>query len=273
MKLALEPMAARRKNGCPLVSARAVSFGYANRSPVINEVSLSLEQQGLVALIGANGSGKTTLVRLLAGFLRPTRGTVHFEDELLANIPRREIALRIAYVSQTNAMVFPFTALEVVLIGRTPHTSRFQFESRLDREKALVALETVGALHLASRPITQLSGGERQLVALARALAQEPRCLMLDEPASSLDFKHRAGLIRTLRCLRDQQGLSAIVVTHDLQLLEPVFDRVYALQRGELVAEGRPAEVLRDEVLCRVYEDPYIRCRKLNERTFVWSET
>src|SRR5262245_4368004 len=256
-----------------LIKTSAVSFGYLNRARVVDQVSLSLEQPCLAALIGANGSGKTTLIRLLAGLIKPSEGTVYLQDECLAKIPREQVAQRIAYVPQTNAMIFPFSGLEVVLTGRTPYTSRFQFENQLDRDKALAALEMVGAEHLASRPVTQLSGGERQLIALARALAQEPECLMLDEPSASLDLKHRAGLIRTLRDLRDEQGLSAIVVTHDLQLLDPVFDRVLALQHGELVANGSPGEVLREEVLLRIYDDPFIRAWKFNKRTFIWSET
>ena len=272
MRQSPEPPKAAREDGCTLIRASRVSFGYSRLSSVINQVSLSLEQPNLAALIGANGSGKTTLIRLLAGLLTPTQGAVYLEEERLANVSKQRIALRIAYVPQTNSMIFPFTALEVVLTGRTPHTSRFQFENRSDREKAVAALETVGASHLAFRPVTELSGGERQLIALARALAQEPQCLMLDEPSSSLDLKHRAGLIRTLRHLRDRQGLSAIVVTHDLQLLDPAFDRIFALRAGELMAEGNPVQVLQDEVLSRIYDDPYIRSWKFNQRTFVWSE-
>jgi iron complex transport system ATP-binding protein len=265
-------VAARQINGPSLIRACEVSFRYSRRFHVINRVSLSLGQPSLAALIGSNGSGKSTLVRLLAGLLTPTNGAVYFEEQPLTKISREKIALRIAYVPQSNPMIFPFTALEVVLTGRTPHTPRFQFENESDHAKALVALETVGAAHLALRPVTKLSGGERQLVALARALAQEPQCLMLDEPSSSLDLKHRAALIRILRHLRDHQGLSALVVTHDLQLLDPTFDQVFALREGELVAEGSPAQVLRDEILSRIYDDPYIRSQRLNERTFVWTE-
>lgn len=255
-----------------LISAREVSFGYSSSSPVIQRVSVSLEKQSLAALIGANGSGKSTLIKLLAGLLRPTCGAVYFQGCLLSTILRQHIAQRIAYVPQTNLMIFPFTALEVVLTGRSPYTSRFQFESQSDCEKALMALEMVGARHLAFRPVTELSGGERQLIALARALAQEPQCLLLDEPSASLDLKHRAELIRLLRHLRDRQALSALVVTHDLQLLDPTFDRVFALRAGELVAEGSPAQVLQEQVLSGVYDDPHIRARRLERRTFIWSE-
>jgi iron complex transport system ATP-binding protein len=176
-------------------------------------------------------------------------------------------------VPQTNAAVFPFTALEVVLTGRSPYVPRMRFEGADDRRKALEALETVGADHLAARPVTELSGGERQLVSVARALAQEPECLLLDEPSASLDAKHRGALARVLRALCDDRGLSAVVVTHDLQLLDPGFDHVYAMRRGSVVAEGAPRDVLRDSVLAQVYDDPTIRTRRIDGRTFVWTES
>ncbi|HKP71352.1 MAG TPA: ABC transporter ATP-binding protein, partial [Pyrinomonadaceae bacterium] len=123
-----------------------------------------------------------------------------------------------------------------------------------------------------ARSVTELSGGERQLVALARALAQEPECLLLDEPSAALDLKHRAGLIRHLRRQRDERGITALIVTHDLQLLDPAFDQVYAMRSGVVAASGTPAEVLRDEVLAEVYGDAHVRARQAFGRTFVWSE-
>lgn len=257
----------------PLIEARGLRFAYEAELWVVDDVSLQLQRGALAALIGANGSGKSTLIRLLAGLLSPNAGEVLFSGQRLRGMPRKRLARSLAYVPQINPMIFPFTALEVVLTGRSPYTPRFRFESRLDLEQALKALATVGAAHLAPRPVTELSGGERQLVAVARALAQEPECLVLDEPAAALDLKHRAALIRILRRLRDRQGMTALMVTHDLQLLDPAFDRVFAIQQGSLLAEGTPGQVLRDEVLSRVYDDPQVQARKLEGRTFVWSGT
>lgn len=256
-----------------LIQARGLRFAYQTGLWVVDDVSLQLPRGSLAALIGANGSGKSTLIRLLAGLRSPNAGEVLISGRPLPAIPRKRLARTLAYVPQINPMIFPFTALEVVLTGRSPHTPRFRFENRLDVEEALKALATVGGAHLAPRPVTELSGGERQLVAVARALAQEPECLVLDEPAAALDLKHRAGLIRILRQLRDRQGMTALMVTHDLQLLDPAFDRVFAIHRGRLLAEGPPGQVLRDEVLSRVYEDPEVRARRLEGRTFVWSGT
>ena len=257
----------------PLIEARGLHYAYASDAPsVVSGASLGVERGTLAALIGSNGSGKSTLIRLLAGLLKPDEGEVFFDGAPLDAIEPRTRARRIAYVPQTIQTVFPFTALEVVLTGRSPYTTRFRFENRHDVGVARAALAAVDALHLAERPLTELSGGERQLVALARALAQEPECLLLDEPSSALDLKHRAGLVRHLRRLRDERGLTALVVTHDLLLIDPAFDRVFAMRGGEMAAAGAPRDVLRDEVLAAVYGDEHVRARRAFGRTFVWSE-
>jgi iron complex transport system ATP-binding protein len=254
-----------------ILAARAVEFAYRNGPPVIRGVSLDIPAGRLCAVIGANGCGKSTLVRLFAGLLAPAKGEILLDGAALGSIPRREAARQVAYVPQANNLAFPFTALEVVLTGRSPYTPRFRFEDAHDRERALAALETVEAAHLAARRVTELSGGERQMVSVARALAQEPRCLLLDEPSAALDLKHRAMLVRTLAVMRDRKGLTALVVTHDLHLIDPAFDYVFALRCGELAAQGAPADVLTDAVLARVYDDPYVRTRRVEGRTLIWS--
>ncbi|HJT90025.1 MAG TPA: ABC transporter ATP-binding protein [Bryobacteraceae bacterium] len=255
-----------------LLEARGVRFSYSGAAPVIRDVSLAVPQGSLCALIGSNGCGKSTLIRLFAGLLQSAGGEIHFGGVPLRSIPRRQAARRIAYVPQSTALAFPFTALEVVLTGRSPYTPRFQFENDSDRELALEALATVDALHLAGRRVTELSGGERQMVAVARALAQAPECLLLDEPSASLDLKHRSALIRTLAALRDQRRLTGLVVTHDLHLLDPLFDCIFAMHGGELIAQGRPADVLVDPVLAKVYDDPHVRTRRVDGHTLIWSD-
>jgi len=254
-----------------LLEAQAAQFSYAGGPPVVRGVSLGVSRGKLSALIGPNGCGKSTLIRLFAGVLAAGAGEIRFDGASLRSMPRREAAKRIAYVPQATALAFPFTVLEVVLTGRSPYTPRFRFEDERDRARALQALATVDAAHLAERRVTELSGGERQMVAVARALTQEPECLLLDEPSGALDLKHRAALVRTLAALRDTRGLTALVVTHDLHLIDPVFDQVFAMRAGVLVAEGRPDQVLTDAVLSDVYEDPHVRTRRIDGRTLIWS--
>src|SRR5215212_7652245 len=259
--------------GGALVEGRGLRFAYAKgAAEVVRGATVGVLRGRLSALVGANGSGKSTLIRLLAGLLKPSAGEVLLGGVPLARVGARERARRVAYVPQGVSTVFPFTALEVVLTGRSPYTTRFRFETSRDLDAARAALAAVDAAHLEARQVTELSGGERQLVALARALAQEPECLLLDEPSSALDLKHRAGLVRHLRRLRDERGMTALVITHDLMLLDPAFDRVFAMRGGEVVSHGTPTEVLRDEVLAEVYGDEHVRARQAFGRTFVWSE-
>jgi iron complex transport system ATP-binding protein len=223
-----------------------------------------------MAVIGSNGSGKSTLIRLLAGLLRPASGEILLEGRALDGWQPRLRAREIAYMPQATMTVFPFRAIDVVLSGRTPHAPRFGFESECDQAIALEALEAAGAAHLAERQVTALSGGERQMVILARALAQQPRVLLLDEPAAALDLKHRAELMRTLARLRDTRGLSVAMVTHDLQLSGSLFDRIVALRCGELAAEGGPEEILQSELLAGIYDDPKVRTQRIGDQTMVW---
>lgn len=254
-----------------VLEARNLDFAYGGGPLAVRNASLAVSAGEMTALIGANGSGKSTLIRMLAGLLKPRNGKILLHGRPFAEWEPRKRAREIAYVPQTMPAVFPFPAVELVLSGRTPHTGQFHMENAGDLAKAMEALELAGAAHLAARPFTSLSGGERQMVTLARALAQEPRILLLDEPSSSLDLKHRAALIRTLSELRSTRGLSVAMITHDLQLLG-AFDRVTALRCGAVACAGTPDEVLRDANLQDIYDDPNVRARRMGDQTLVWVE-
>jgi iron complex transport system ATP-binding protein len=223
----------------------------------------------MTAIIGANGSGKSTLIRMLAGLLAPRAGTILLRGVPFEKWQPRMRAREIAYVPQSTATAFPFPVIDMVLSGRTPHALRFRLENAHDREIAMDALDAVGAGHLAARSFTALSGGERQMVTLARALAQQPRLLLLDEPSSSLDLKHRAALIRTLVRLREAQHLTVIMVTHDLQLTA-AFDQILALREAQVAAAGAPGDVLRSDRLQEIYGDAQIQSKPMGNQTLVW---
>jgi iron complex transport system ATP-binding protein len=253
-----------------LLEAGGVHFSY-DETKLIDGVDMKLVRGSLGALIGANGSGKSTLLRLICGLMAPSSGFIELTGKRIETISRLELARRIAYVSQSVPVIFPFSVLEVVLTGRNPHLGRFAIEKAADLRVAEDALERVGIAHLASRPVTTLSSGERQLAFVARAIAQEPELLLLDEPSGFLDLLHRAQLVRTLRGLCDTRGITSLVVTHDLMLLEPSFDEVFALQGGRIAASGRPAEVLQPGILKATYS---VTIHTLHEegKIFVWSE-
>jgi iron complex transport system ATP-binding protein len=255
-----------------LLEARNVTFSYNGDELVIYQAWLQLRRGALAALIGPNGCGKSTLIRLLAGLLAPSEGNVVFDGVELASIPRRELARKMAYVPQLMPRTFPFTAEEVVLTGRSPHVPHFRFETARDIAKAWQALEAMNIAHLGRRRVTELSAGERQLVSIARALAQEPTCMLLDEPSTGLDLRHRAGVMRTLLELRNRTGLATLMVTHDLSLLDPGFDVVFAMRDGTVAAQGPPSEVLRSGTLSEIYSDPRIRTHRVDGKTLVWSD-
>jgi iron complex transport system ATP-binding protein len=246
-----------------------LDYAYPHGTLVVRDAGLTAAPGSLTALIGANASGKSTLLRMLAGLLKPLAGTIRLDGVALHDWAPRLRAREIAYVPQSTATAFPFPVLDIVLSGRTPYAPRFRFEGAADAEKAMEALDAAGAAHLAGRCFTRLSSGERQMVILARALAQEPRLLLLDEPSSSLDLKHRANLIRTLVRLREARRLSVIMITHDLQLAGS-FDQLVALRCGQVAAAGTPHEVLRDHLLREVYDDPNVRTGRMGDRTLVW---
>ena len=215
---------------------------------ILKDVSLELAPGEILTLAGPNGAGKTTLFRVASRVLRADSGRVLLHGRPLDALPRRELARQLAVVPQEAPVSFPFTAGEVVLMGRAPHLGRLGFESAADVAIAAAALERVGIEALAPRSMLELSGGERQLVLVARALTQQPRVLLLDEPTAHLDLRHRVSVLALVRdFVRD--GRSALVVSHDLSLAAGSCDRMALLRAGELLAAGPPSAVLTPESL------------------------
>ena len=228
-----------------------VSVGFG-KTPVLRGVSIRVSPGEIVGLLGPNGVGKTTLLRVAAGQLSPDEGSARLDGRSLAGWPARELARRLAVVPQDLHVPFPFSAGELVLMGRSPHQSLLSLESEDDVEVALRAMEQLSVEHLADRRIDELSGGERQLVLLARALAQEAPLLLLDEPTSFLDLRHRLEVLAVVN-ERVRRGSAALVVSHDLSLAARTCDRLVVLAGGEVAAEGPPADVVSPELVARVY--------------------
>ena len=236
----------------PAIAAEGLGHDYG-RGAVLADVGLAVAAGEIVGVIGPNGSGKTTLVRLLAGVLRPRTGHVSLGGTRLDALGRRDVARHLAVVPQDSALEFPFTALEVVLMGRAPHLPPLAFPRARDLEIARAAMARLEVGALEDRPLLQLSGGERQRVLLARALAQEPRVLLLDEPTTHLDLRHQTGIYDTVRELTRAHGVAVLSVLHDLNLAALYCDRLILLAAGRVVADGTPAEVLVGPLLARAY--------------------
>jgi iron complex transport system ATP-binding protein len=235
-----------------VLALRNVHFGYHHR-PVLSGVSLEVRAGEIVALLGPNGTGKSTLIGVAHGALQPSAGEVLFDGQPVNNFSRREIAACIAVVAQSGEVRFPLTALEYVLTGRFAYSSSTGFDSPEDVELAMRALRDTDAAQFANRFFNELSSGERQRVVLARALAQQPKLLLLDEPTANADIRHQVSLLSLVRSLTRERGLGALVVTHEINLAADFADRVAMLKNGKLLACGKPSEVMTGELLGELF--------------------
>jgi iron complex transport system ATP-binding protein len=242
-----------------LVEFRDVVFGYAattvrrTRPFRLAPLSMTIEHGEVLGVIGPNSAGKTTVIRLLTRVVRPSSGEIFFDGRPLASLPAAILAREIAVVPQELPQAFPFTVEQLVLMGRYPHAPARYFESPEDCAIAHRAMDATGVLELAALPLDELSGGERQRAVFARALAQEPRLLVLDEPTSHLDLRYQAECVGLLRRLNREHRMTVVLVAHDLNLAAEVSDRLLLLACGQVARLGPPDEVLREDVLRDVY--------------------
>lgn len=233
------------------LSGHRLTIGYPART-VGRDIDIAVSAGEVLALLGPNGGGKTTLLKTLLGLLPPLAGTVTLDAVPLAKLRPAERARRLAYVPQVHTPAFSFTVSSVVLMGRSAHGGLFSAPGAADRRIATAALDRLEIFHLADRPYTELSGGERQLVLLARALAQEPAFIILDEPTASLDFGNQA---RVLDCINELRGsgLSIVLSTHDPGHAFACADRAVLMKQGHVVADGSPSEAVTPESLHGLY--------------------
>jgi iron complex transport system ATP-binding protein len=253
--------------GEALVTATGVSVTLGGRV-VLSDVSLSLSAGHLVALVGPNGAGKTTLLRALAGLV-PSQGDIFVVGDALKSLPLRERARRFAYLPQGHVVHWPLPARDIVALGRTPHGATDPVRlSPKDAEAVLRAMQATGVMEFCERRVTELSGGERSRVALARVLAVQAPVMLADEPTASLDPRYQIDVMTKLRNAADG-GMLVIVVTHDLGLAARFADTVLVLSEGRLVAQGAPGEALSEKVISGVFRISAYRAEHEREAVIV----
>jgi len=224
--------------------------------PVLDGTSFQVNRGDLVALLGANGAGKSTLLRCISRILKPANGHILLDDRELKLLNNREAARLMAVVPQETAADFDFTVEDIVMMGRFPYLTRFRKEEQKDREIVLRAMEMTGVTHLAERSIAQLSGGEKQRVVMARAVAQQPEALLLDEPTANLDIGYQSMLLEMASRLNSEQGVTVIAAIHDINLAVHHFNRFILLAGGRVLATGRADEVITAENIQKSYGVP-----------------
>ncbi len=233
------------------VAVKDLSFTYGTHS-VLAGIDMSMEKGRVSAIVGPNAVGKTTLLRCIGKIYKPRSGAVYIDGKAVGQMSGLEFARMLAYVPQSSPRSFSVTVYEAVLLGRKPHLA--WSVSRHDREIVAGLLRRLNIEHLAWRSVEELSGGERQKVALARALAQEPAILLLDEPTTSLDMKHQLELMEMVRALASEQGVTVVMVLHDLNLAFRYADYAFLLSTDGIYAQGDPRQVFTPDNIAAVYE-------------------
>lgn len=235
------------------IEAKGIEFSYPKQDTLLHGVELKVDPGEMVGVIGPNGSGKTTLLNILAWSTKPDQGEVLVFGVPIGSMSARDRAKKVALVQQEHSVAFPFSVIEIVLMGRGPYLSRWELEGKSDVDTAREAMKMTGVDHLASRLFHELSGGEKQRVMVAKSLAQESPVLLLDEPTAFLDLKHQVEIYDLVKRLVRERGLAVLAVTHDVNLAAMFCDRVAVLAGGRIMAAGRPHEVLETTLLEAVY--------------------
>jgi iron complex transport system ATP-binding protein len=240
-----------------ILTLRNIGYRYGE-DWAIRGIDLDVSKGEILGILGPNGSGKSTLLKVMDNLLMPQEGYIKIRDMSYKEIKKAAFAREVAMVAQENHFRFSFSCLEVVVMGRFPHLKRLQFESKQDLEVAVNSLRATHALELAGRSIHDLSGGEKQRVLLARALAQEPNVILLDEPTSFLDLKYKREIFGLVSSLSRDKGVSVVLVSHDIDLAAQYCHRLVMLKKGRIFATGEPDEVLTTTAVEDVYECPVL---------------
>ncbi len=236
-----------------MLEVRGIHFRHRNESDILKGVDFRVQAGGMTTILGPNGSGKTTLFKCITGLWKQQRGEILFENKDISRISHAERAKIFAVVPQEHEPPFPYSVIDVVLMGRVSHVGLFASPSKYDYEVAQEAINTVGILHLRDRAYTKISGGERQLVLIARALSQEAPILLLDEPTSHLDFRNQVLILKKVKEITRERGLTVLMTLHDPNLAMLFSDKVVILNGGSVTCTGSPDEVITEDTMKKVY--------------------
>lgn len=237
-----------------IVKVTDAGFSYNGTRKVFEGIEFAVEESEILSILGPNGCGKTTLLRCINGLLKLEKGEVRIEGESVRSLKRNDVSKKVGYVPQTHELTFPYTVLEMVLMGRAPHLGLFSSPSRKDIRIAEEAIETLGISHLMDRPYPNISGGEAQLVLIARALAAQPKVLLLDEPTSHLDFKNQMVILDMLDKLAKEKNIATVMTTHFPNHALSISDKVLLMGNGKDALVGDTEDVLTECNLREVFE-------------------
>jgi len=236
------------------LNVSSLFFSYKKGKNAVDDVSFEADKGEVIGIIGQNGCGKTTLLKCINAVLKPSGGVVMIENEDVLSMPRKDIARNIGVVSQHSMIIFPYTVLDMIMMGRYPAKNSFESYNAEDLEIVRRSMEETGVEAFAERTIDELSGGERQRVLIARALAQEPDIMLLDEPTLHLDVNHQFDLMELIKRLATERGMLVIIVTHDIMLAARFCDRVIMMENGGIFTSGKTADVLTSTNLAKVFQ-------------------
>ena len=235
-----------------LMKLENISFAY-EALPILRDISFSIKNNDFIGLIGPNGSGKSTLLKIMGGILKPDSGSISFKELLLSKLNKKILAQSVSWIPQDHPMVFPFKVSEIVLMGRYPYLSPLSFETEKDFEIMNRAMETTMTSQFSERYFNEMSGGEKQRVMIASALAQRAEMMLLDEPTSAMDLKYQIQILNILKNLNAEHKITLVMAIHDLNLASNFCDRLIFLNEGKIIRDGTPQEVLEKIVLEEVY--------------------
>ncbi|QIB70329.1 ABC transporter ATP-binding protein [Aminipila butyrica] len=235
-----------------ILRVKGVEFSYENKKKILSDVNFELDKGSFLTILGPNGAGKSTLLNCITNLLKPTRGELWLKDQLMCGMDLKQVAKTIAYVPQVHIPTYEFTSLDFVVMGRSPHLGMFQKPTKADYDIAKAALVQLDSMELAEKPYTKLSGGERQLVTIARAIAQEAELIVFDEPTAYLDYGNQIRILKLIKTLT-QRGYSVIMTTHSPDHAFLLGGKIGILDYHGGLQIGAAEEVLQEEVLARIY--------------------